>query len=154
MCELLVKAADHIHPDPQTDRVGAYKRGMVVRVEDDGFDWGGKEGPPSFVIIRITGELKADYAPLTEIETYDDSGVDTGTLYRRRSFYIDIDNLPPGIRTNIETMRLVDIPPGIITSRLKRRRDGAIFKKGRQPRVLKNETHGLYPQRGHHRRHV
>lgn len=49
--EILVKAEDHTHPDPEKDRRGAYKKGDVVVVMADGHPWGAKEGPPRFVRV-------------------------------------------------------------------------------------------------------
>ena len=55
MCEILVKAIDHVHPDPVKDRAGAYKRHMPVVVFEDGHEWGKEEGPPKFYIVKIPG---------------------------------------------------------------------------------------------------
>jgi hypothetical protein len=55
MAEILVKAIDHVHSDPEKDRSGAYKRGMPVLVMPDGHPWGKEEGPPKFTIVKIPG---------------------------------------------------------------------------------------------------
>ena len=43
MAEILIKAIDFTHPDPDIDRVGSYKKGMIVFVKDDGYIWGRKQ---------------------------------------------------------------------------------------------------------------
>jgi hypothetical protein len=67
MAEVLVKAIDHIHPDPDIDRQGAYKAGDVVDVRPDGFVWGNEERLPKFIVVKIPG-----VDPAT-IENYRDS---------------------------------------------------------------------------------
>jgi hypothetical protein len=53
MCEIIVKAIDVTHPDPEKDRRGCYKRGYPVAVYPDGTKWGNEERLPKFVIIKI-----------------------------------------------------------------------------------------------------
>jgi len=55
MCELIVKAVDATHPDPEKDRRGCYKRGYPVAVYPDGTKWGACECLPRFVIIKFPG---------------------------------------------------------------------------------------------------
>lgn len=56
MAELLIKATDATHPDPQTDRSGCYKRGDVVAVMPDGHSWGPEElNREKFYLIRLPG---------------------------------------------------------------------------------------------------
>jgi len=55
MAEFLIKAIDATHPDPDTDEQGCYKKGDIVVVMPDGHEWGGKEGPPTFVIVKVPG---------------------------------------------------------------------------------------------------
>lgn len=61
MAEILVKAVDAVHPDPEKDRRGAYKKGDIVLAMPDGHVWGSGEGPPTFVRILCPelGELTA-----------------------------------------------------------------------------------------------
>lgn len=138
MAELLIKATDHTHPDPVINRAGCYKRGMVVRIENDGFEWGKKEGPPKFAVVRILGAPASDYEKLVDAETRDDSGVDTGDTYRRRSYRLDVDALAPDIREKMSAQRKVDIPAGDIDGHLKRIRDGKLLQKG--PRTTRKTT--------------
>lgn len=55
MAEFLIKAVDHVHPDPEIDASGAYKKGDIVVVVGDGELTGSGEGPPKFVKIKVPG---------------------------------------------------------------------------------------------------
>lgn len=55
MAELLIKAVDASHPDPDKDEAGCYKKGDIVHVVDDGHEWGAKEGLPTFVVVKCPG---------------------------------------------------------------------------------------------------
>jgi len=61
MCEILVKAIDHVSADPVLDRRGAYKRGDPVVIMGDGHEWGNKEGLPKFVLLKIPGVSKVEF---------------------------------------------------------------------------------------------
>ena len=63
MCELLVKAVDANHPDPVINLAGCYKRGDVVAIRENGFQWGsGELDTNMFSIISMpdksVGEMK------------------------------------------------------------------------------------------------
>lgn len=53
MAELLIKAVDAFNPDPTKDRRGCYKKGDVVCVRPDGWEWGKEERTKRFSILRI-----------------------------------------------------------------------------------------------------
>lgn len=55
MAEILIRAKDNTHPDPEKDLAGCYKRGYPVVVMEDGHSWGSMEGPPEFYILKIPG---------------------------------------------------------------------------------------------------
>ena len=69
MAELLVKAVDAVHADPDVDRAGCYKKGDVVVAFGDGHEWGAGEAPPKFVIVKCP-ELDLATAR-TRIESWD-----------------------------------------------------------------------------------
>lgn len=71
MARLLVKAIDYVHPDPEIDKKGAYKRGDVVCVMPDGHEWGLAEGPPKFEHVDMPGVEVNDLLHLvgSEIES-------------------------------------------------------------------------------------
>ena len=133
MAELLIKAVDASHPDPVKDRRGCYKLGDVVIVQDDGHQWGAKEGPPNFVVLRIPGAASALAERLVEEQDDDDAGnvlqdEQGGRLtFRRRRWRVDLGDLPAAIRTALQTTGRASITRVQIRSRLKRKRDGAQF---------------------------
>lgn len=61
MAELLVCASD----GPVRDHPGRWLAGMVVAVMEDGHQWGRKEGPPKFQVVRVPGSA-SDYAHLMQ----------------------------------------------------------------------------------------
>jgi len=94
MSEILVKAIDAKHADPDKDARGCYKVGMPVVVMPDGHIWGLAEGPPTFVVIKLPGvsvEAVQKY-----IESYDDA---EGNPVRRRKWQIRLDSLPVATKT-------------------------------------------------------
>jgi hypothetical protein len=133
VAELLIKARDASHDDPETDRRGCYKRGDVVTVQDDGHPWGRKEGLPNFIILRIPGAARALAERLADEQDDDDSGTllqDADGMrgrHRRRRWRIDIDDLPAAVRTALMTTGAAPITRVQIRTRLKRKRDGALF---------------------------
>lgn len=127
MCEILIFAANNtnINPDPEKDRRGCYKRGMVVVVKDDGHLWGREESKAvwiaegrdlaqwsdKFVIVRLPGVPAAKADELLAEQMEDDTGVPTiqpGSIalaggpypwrFRRRRWRLDMASLPPAIR--------------------------------------------------------
>lgn len=134
MAELLIKSIDATHDDPDTDRRGCYKRGDVVIVQEDGHEWGRKEGPPKFVRLRIPGAARALAERLVEHQDDDDNGVpqidEQGAprTHRRRRWQLDIDNLPAGIRAQLAATGEASITRAQIRARLRRKRDGAPFQ--------------------------
>jgi hypothetical protein len=98
MAELLIRILDHIHPDPPTDLAGAWKRGFVINIEEDGFDWGRREDIRKWIasgetkqtwhgktaLILIPTIPKADVEYLLE-SLYDVVGEES-IIVRRRSW--------------------------------------------------------------------
>lgn len=131
--ELLIKAVDAIHSDPEKDRRGCYKRGDVVIVQDDGHEWGRKEGPPNFVVLRIPGAARALAERLTEEQDDDDTGTPLPVVdgdqprHRRRRWSVDLNALPSAVRTALQTAGSASITRVQIRTRLKRKRDNAQF---------------------------
>lgn len=56
MAELLIKASD----SPVSDGPGKWYAALIVTVQEDGHEWGSKEGPPKFYILKIPGISKDD----------------------------------------------------------------------------------------------
>jgi len=55
VAEFLIKAQDASVPNSS----GKWYAARIVMVEEDGYVWGGKEGPPKFGIIKVPGISKA-----------------------------------------------------------------------------------------------
>jgi hypothetical protein len=51
--EILVRNFDSTNPDPERDRQGCRKRGMVDAIFDSPHEWGALEGLPRFVIFKV-----------------------------------------------------------------------------------------------------
>ena len=106
MAEILVKAVDYTHPDPDKDRRGAYKRGYPVVVMPDGHAWGGRERLPRFVVIKFPG-VATDNPRLREYITpeytdeLDPDGVPMRNVYRRRLWRIRWDDLPAAAKARL-----------------------------------------------------
>lgn len=133
MAELLIKAVDATHPDGETDRAGCYKRGDVVVVQEDGHQWGMKEGPPRFFVLKIPGVEKSRVERLCEEQDDDDAGrpfVDgegRRRVFRRRRWRVDIDSLPAPVRNALSGTGVASITRLQILSALVRKRDGGPF---------------------------
>ncbi len=109
-CEILVKAIDHTHIDPDKDRRGAYKRGDPVVVMEDGHEWGLKERPPKFFVVKIPG-LAVEAAKKYIESEMDLSDPENPVVYRRRLFGLPVDTLPGNIRNIINSVGTVSITP-------------------------------------------
>jgi len=102
MAEILVKAIDATHNDPDKDRRGCYKRGMPVVVMNDGHEWGLEERLPKFVIIKFP------MIPKDKVMKYIDPepGLDTDgniTIDRRRMWQIRWTDLPLAAKNKIQS---------------------------------------------------
>jgi hypothetical protein len=89
MAELLIMLKNNVHPDPDIDKRGCYKRGDIVLVMNDGHMWGPKEGLPIFFILKIP-----DLNPEV-VRKYTDSeylfGPNDPEVARRRKFFLRVD---------------------------------------------------------------
>jgi hypothetical protein len=142
MAELLIKARNAQHDDPDTDRRGSYKRGDVVVVMPDGHQWGAKEGLPNFVKIKIPGLDHVAIAELASEQDEDDAGqpyYEPGSailaegpvlsIYRRRRWRILVDNIPVTIRNKLRDTGEATVTRAQIRNYVKRIRDNLTFNK-------------------------
>jgi len=111
MAEILVKAVDHTHPDPQKDQQGAYKRGMAVVVMNDGHAWGREEGLPKFWIIKIPDISKATVEKYIQPDT-DDSDPENPVIRRRRLWKLVWEELPQGAKDKLASTGTLTIKAG------------------------------------------
>lgn len=96
MCEWLVKLTDNIHPDPIKDKSGSYKRGDVVVVKDDGWNWGTQEGLPKFAVLKVTDRTERACLKYVESESDGDDPV------TRRLYHIVMDELPAQVLRDMD----------------------------------------------------
>lgn len=109
MAELLIKLSSHVHPDAKVDASGAYKRGDLVVVQEDGHAWGKKEGPPRFVILKIPGvsaaRVRAYCAEHRELDPF--TGREAVT--RRRRWRLRVDDVPLAVRNALRDTGMVTL---------------------------------------------
>lgn len=116
MAEILFKAVDATNPDGTKDVRGCYKRGDPVLVRDDGWPWGAKELlPPAqggkFVRVRITDRTAAQIATAVQNRwgvDIDSPETSAGALVRRRLLRLRVDDLPAGVRNQLNTTGLYE----------------------------------------------
>ena len=147
MAEFLIKVTNNTHPDPEKDRRGSYKRGMVVRVERDGFLWGAEETkqswiaagrdpllwPGYFYLVKVPQVTYEQVIALVNTQVTDDSGnllTDDGGMpitFRRREYVLKIDTLKPSIKAALESAGEVTVAVNEISNDVKRIRDNANY---------------------------
>ena len=108
MAEILVRAKDNIHPDPDIDRESYYKSGHVVVVMPDGHSWGRMERLPEFFVIKIPTISVLSLKKYTDEHQVPSDIINTdGTrkpkTYQRRRWKIDMDKIPPPVLKKIFT---------------------------------------------------
>lgn len=101
MAEILIKAVDAAHADPEKDKQGCYKRGDPVVVMDDGHEWGKEERLPKFVVVKIPGlsvaKAKKYIQPILGIPDAEGER----PMIRRRLFRILLDDVPNLIKQKL-----------------------------------------------------
>lgn len=113
MAEILVKAVDASHSNPDEDRRGCYKRGMPVVVREDGHEWGSMEGLPSFVVIKIPGVPASSVAKYVMVQNSDIADLDgLFPMYRRRIWQIRWADLPLAARNKLLSTGTLTIKAG------------------------------------------
>jgi hypothetical protein len=98
MAELLVKAIDTVHADPIKNERGCYKRGDIVDIREDGFEWGKEEISSKFVVVKCSNikvdDVKQYMNPHTQktiTQDKDGNFIEETTILKRRQFSIDLD---------------------------------------------------------------
>lgn len=111
MAELLVRVVDKTNPDPLLD-CKLTKRGMVIAVQPDGWQWGFEElANPDWRIIRVPGVDPSQFggllAPEPEIDPQNPSRV-----LQRRAFRLNLDDSrldDAGFRTDLSDFAQITI---------------------------------------------
>lgn len=134
MAELLIKARDATHPDPEVDRSSCYKTGDVVVVREDGHEWGAKEGLPNFRVLKVPGVPAAQIEDLIAAQTEDDDGTPLADengprAFRRRAWRVNFDRLPAAARKALTNAGVATAAPGLIRAALRRKRNNKQFDK-------------------------
>ncbi len=110
MAEILFKAVDAIHADPDKDARGTYKRGDVIVIKENNCTWGNKESlPPAqggkFVIVKITDATVEDIEQALSsrwgISLLDPEIDGNGLPIRRRCTRLLVDSLPSAVRVQL-----------------------------------------------------
>lgn len=149
MCEFLIFTRDNTHLDPEKNRRGCYKRGMVVVVFEDGHTWGREEskqqwiakggvaadwpGQGKFILLKIPGVPAAKAQELLDPQTEDDAGTPllnpdgSPKTYRRRRWQLLADSLPLAARNTLATAGEYTTTVAAVRSYLQRIRDAAQF---------------------------
>lgn len=98
MAEILVRAINYSHIDPEKDRIGAYKTGYPVIAFNDGHEWSHNEGLPRFFIIKVPGISVDKVNKYIQPELVDGNQ----EIHRRRLWQIQKDELPQAARNKIK----------------------------------------------------
>lgn len=102
MCEFLIKARDASNHDPTKDARGCYKRGDIVDVQANGFQWGTEESLPRFVVVQVTdlGVARARQLISPDVDATDPLN---RIIRRRRLYNVVMAELPAGVRNQLAT---------------------------------------------------
>ena len=138
MCELLIRARHTLTGNAEKDK-GVWRKGDIIRVEVDGYQWGNKERKANWVaagndpstwhkntfLVKIPGLAKAKLTSLLEHE-YSVSYIpgpfeleERHTLLRRRMRYLAVDATPAQIRTKIGSDYEIAVTPSQIKNFLR-----------------------------------
>lgn len=101
MCELLIRVKSKTHKDPDKDRRGSWKEGMVIVIKDDGWKWSHTEQGPAYKILKVPGVDVDDVAKWAE-PAFDLDDPTYETIYRTRRFVIDMTKLTAAVEANLE----------------------------------------------------
>jgi hypothetical protein len=106
VAEILIKAVDATHADPEKDRRGCYRRGMPVVVMPDGHAWGAEERLPRFVVLKLPGISPERVQQFTEHQ------MEGEVVYRRRLWKFFVDEIPLAARNKIASQGYLTIGTG------------------------------------------
>lgn len=127
MAELLIKAISSTNPDPVKDQRGCYKRGDIVDVRPDGFEWGKEEGLPTFVKVKIPGLAVSTLKQFMESEKGDGVVIPLETTVRRRKWNILINDIPSQIKQTLQTAGEVTVTLSQIRNYIKNKQTGVTY---------------------------
>ena len=135
MAEFLIKAVDAMHADPAKDQRGCYKRGDIVDVRPDGFQWGREEHPATakprkFVLVKVPALDSEKAKTLMQVQgslyAFLEDGV-TGIPVRRRRFHLLWDMLPVAARNALRDAGVLTVSWVALRDFLHDQRDNVTF---------------------------
>jgi hypothetical protein len=137
MAELLIYASNNLSGDTETDK-GRYRKGDIVVVKDDGWQWGrmeskavwiaegrvASEWPKTFVLLKITG------ATVAQVLSLIDPDMTGEVMNARRLRFIDVDATPAQIKDKIGSDYEATVTKAAIKNYIKRKSDDAVYDVG------------------------
>lgn len=127
MAELLIKVISAVNPDPIKDQRGCYKRGDIVDVRPDNFEWGKEEGLPTFVKVKILGLAVSTVKQFMESEVGDGFVIPLETVVRRRKWNVLVDNVPAQIKQTLLTTGEVTVTLTQVRNYIKNKQLGGTY---------------------------
>jgi hypothetical protein len=88
VAEIIVKAVDSTSPNPLSS-----KRGHLIAVRPDGWQWGSGEGLPNFVFVKIPG-ISVDTVRKYIQAWFDNSNPDEPVVKSKYLWQLLIDTMP------------------------------------------------------------
>ena len=145
MCELLIKIVDYLNiVDSTQDRIGSYKKGMVIDVREDGAHWARMESRATWLaegnlankwhgktaIVKIPGVPVSKAKELLSTQSEDDTGISqptVGVVFRRRRWRLLHDSLPLVVTNALKNNGEVIVTKAQVKDFIERIRDGANY---------------------------
>jgi hypothetical protein len=134
---------DEVASDSVKDRTGDPKIGMPLLVVDNGFHWGlvkskqewiadGRDalnwpGQGRFAIVKIPAVAASKALALMDVQTEDDTGVETGGIFRYRRWVARIDLVPAGVVAALENDGEDSFTVNQIKNYIRRIRDDLVY---------------------------
>ena len=120
MCEILIKATNSSHVDPEEDKKH-WKRGDIVVIQEDGHEWGNLETLPHFIKVRIQN-VPVDTARAYVAEHLDDLGVrESRSLFR---LLVDAQTLPQWVKDSLRDTGMVTVTWNQIRTYIQNKKTG------------------------------
>jgi hypothetical protein len=104
--DFLIRAFDSTHPDPVKDARGCHKKGDIIDVQLNGFEWGSEElNTDLFYVVTVVGVPIDD---ISEAKKYMQPYVDQSdpdpknwVTVRRHRYQVRVDDLPTNLHNNV-----------------------------------------------------
>jgi len=147
MAELLIKTRNYTNPDGEADRTASYKKGYIIAVRENGYQWARYESKQQWLaeglsaddwhnqtaILKVPDITAAKAIELTSDQVEDDNGAPltdsdgAPVRFRRRRWQLLVDNIPAGKKAEIRDNGETSATKTQIKNFLKRIRDNAQY---------------------------